>query len=148
MVPQLRLGQEEVEAGKQTYIQKQDKRIGEGKQEGGNEILRIGIDRRVGFADILRRVLPVEIEAEAHQHQAAQNLQHVLVGLDKVDDYRHAQTREQGIYQVGQSGSQPRDESRPTPLVERALDTQYPYRPHRCRHQYADGQSPNNRIER
>lgn len=148
VMPQLRLGQEKVETGKQTYIQEQNKRIGEGEQEGGNEILRIGIDRRVGFADILRRVLPVEIEAEAHQHQAAQNLQYILIGFDKIDNNRHTQPCEQGIYQVGQRGSQPRNESRPTPLVERALDTQYPYRPHRCRYQYADGQSPNNRIER
>ena len=148
MVPQLRFGQEEVETGKQTYIEEQNKRIGEGEQEGGNEILRIGIDRRVGFADILRRVLPVEIEAEAHQHQAAQNLQYILIGFDKIDNNRHTQPCEQGIYQVGQRGSQPRNESRPTPLVERALDTQYSYRPHRCRYQYADGQSSNNRIER
>lgn len=108
----------------------------------------VGVDRGVGLAYVLGRVLPVQVEAEAHEHQTAQNLQHVLVGLDKVDDYRHAQPREQSVYQVGERRSQPRDKARPTALVQRALDTQYPYRPHRSRHQYAYGQSANNRVQR
>lgn len=44
MVPQLRLGQKEIKAGEKTYIKEQDKRIGKSEQEGGNEVLRVGVD--------------------------------------------------------------------------------------------------------
>ena len=146
MMPQLRLGQEEVEPGKQTNVEEENERVGKGEQKGGNEILRIGIDRGIGLANVLGGVLPVEVEPETDQHQAAQHLQHALVGLDKVDDYRHAQAREQGIYEIGKCGPQPRDKARPSAFVECALDTQYTYRPHGRRYQYAYGQSPDYRV--
>jgi len=52
--------------------------------------LRKRIDGRIGFTNILGRILAIQIQPEPHQNQTAQNLQNILISLYKIDVDRHA----------------------------------------------------------
>ena len=82
---------------------------------------------------VLRRIALEAIYAEHQEQKTSENLQIELVLgiIDNVHHETHSQTREEGIHDIAESGTDTRHETKPAALVQSALDTQDANRSHR-----------------
>ena len=87
------------------------------------------------------------IDTENQQQKAPEKLEVEDVLVDIVEHEAHAVTREQGVEDVAQRGTDTRDEAIPAALVERTLDAQHTHRPQRRRHNDADNEALPQDIE-
>ena len=121
------------------YSEEQNERIGEAEQKTGDGVLCVGVFLLLRRSQRAGRIFANKINAIANKNQAANDLQNVLIGLDEIDDYRHAQTGEHTIEHIGERSPQTGKEPRPTPFVESALNTQNTDRTHRRRNEHSYG---------
>ena len=78
------LRQQEIEPGEQTDYQKDNQRVGECKKETAEDILAFRHPVDVRFPKRTRRIRAEEIYAEGHEHNTADYLDQILVGLEEI----------------------------------------------------------------
>lgn len=119
--------------GKGGHKEEHDERIGERDEEGGDGIVPKRALPLAALMHVLRRIALEAIYAEHQEQKASENLQIELVLgiIDNVHHKTHSQTREEGIHDIAESGTDTRYETKPAALVQSALDTQDANRSHR-----------------
>lgn len=119
--------------GKGGHKEEHDERIGERDEEGGDGIVPKRALPLAALMHVLRRIALEAIYAEHQEQKASENLQIELVLgiIDNVHHETHSQTREEGIHDIAESGTDTRYETKPAALVQSALDTQDANRSHR-----------------
>ena len=119
--------------GKGGHEEEHDERIGERNEEGGDGIVPERALPLAALMHVLRRIALEAIYAEHQEQKASENLQIELVLgiIDNVHHKTHSQTREEGIHDIAESGTDTRYETKPAALVQSALDTQDANRSHR-----------------
>ena len=123
--------QEEIEPREQSDYKEEYQRVGECKEEPRNEVLPRAFRRGVGCFERQGRSFLEKVESEGTEHNRPHNLEQQLIVGDEIGDKRHAQTGEERICQVRQRRADTGEECRHAPFVERTLDDEHPYRPHR-----------------
>ena len=115
------------------HEEEHDERIGERDEEGGDGIVPKRALPLAALMHVLRRIALEAIYAEHQEQKASENLQIELVLgiIDNVHHKTHSQTREEGIHDIAESGTDTRYETKPAALVQSALDTQDANRSHR-----------------
>ena len=115
------------------HEEEHDERIGERDEEGGDGIVPERALPLAALMHVLRRIALEAIYAEHQEQKASENLQIELVLgiIDNVHHKTHSQTREEGIHDIAESGTDTRYETKPAALVQSALDTQDANRSHR-----------------
>lgn len=119
--------------GKGGHKEEHDERIGERDEEGCDGIVPKRALPLAALMHVLRRIALEAIYAEHQEQKASENLQIELVLgiIDNVHHKTHSQTREEGIHDIAESGTDTRYETKPAALVQSALDTQDANRSHR-----------------
>ena len=115
------------------HEEEHDERIGERDEEGGDGIVPERALPLAALMHVLRRIALEAIYAEHQEQKTSENLQIELVLgiIDNVHHETHSQTREEGIHDIAESGTDTRHETKPAALVQSALDTQDANRSHR-----------------
>lgn len=115
------------------HEEEHDERIGERDEEGGDGIVPERALPLAALMHVLRRIALEAIYAEHQKQKASENLQIELVLgiIDNVHHKTHSQTREEGIHDIAESGTDTRYKTKPAALVQSALDTQDANRSHR-----------------
>ena len=107
------------------HEEEHDERIGERDEEGSNGIVPERALLLAALMHVLRRIALEAIYAEHQEQKASENLQIELVLgiIDNVHHETHSQTREEGIHDIAEGGTDTRHETIPAALVQSALNT-------------------------
>lgn len=144
-------GKQEVGAGKEGDVEKDNERVADGDAEAREEVLehtrglharRHGIGRGVFAAEARGGVGAPEIDGVEGDEEGAGELQGGLVLLEPIDHQAQKEYRDDGVEEVGERGTQAGEEPWQSSLVEGALYDQDARRAHGCRNQDSDGEAP------
>ena len=128
------------ELGKGRHKEENYQRIGERNKECRYSVMYQRALLVAADMDFLRRVGAVTVYSESHQHYAAGYLENetVMIVVDQIHNETHAKARYQRINEIANRRPYARNKTIPTPLVQSALYTEHPDRPHWRRRHDAD----------
>ena len=95
----------------------------------------------------MHRIASESIDTKSQKQDTAEELEVKYVLIDIIEHKAHPIARQEGIKDIAHRGTDTRDESIPTALVERTLDAQHTHWPQRRRHNDADNEALPQDIE-
>ena len=130
---QRHVGNDEGKLGEGGHEQEHDEGIGQRDKERRQPIMEERALLVAALVHVAGRIALEAIDAKYKQEQTSEDLEIELVlGIvDEIHHKAHSQSREKRIHDVAAGSAHTGHETIPTPLVQRALDTQDAYRSHR-----------------
>jgi len=126
-------GIEEIHAGKDAYNEKDNERIGDGEDESGEDFTAGGGAVAVVVLEARHGLFAKQIDAEGHEHDRANELNHSLVARESLLDEREPEAGDEAIEQIGESRPYTGEEAGVVAAIEGALDAEHPHGAHGSR---------------
>ena len=99
------MGVNKVKSGEQTDNEEKYQGIRECEEKSGDEVFPIGICRFGGSFERSGWSVPEEIDSIYYQNEATDNLEHILIGFNKVCNKRESESGQHAVNKVGKGSS-------------------------------------------